>query len=254
MAKITSTESLSKSETINLINAFLYAENTDHPLNLAFTIRWANLPKATGLSQSTLIRRFNSRLSKWFHKHVGEPAHYIYVNEYGSTIKLHSHFMLHVPKDHISAFLNKLPSLIPGCANHGTRFTVYVQPAADFRNELDNVTDPATILIHGNTNTLRTKVLRPHRKQRVGLLRYLLKGTDHTATCRIAQSKYNVAELFGIDHRGTQGTIKNCRRYGISHSLSKSARAKANWHDLTNVLNLRDAIDTGQQGTKETHE
>ena len=240
------TDTLDKDKITTLINAFAFAEHINHPLNLAFTVQWRKLSKGTGRSESTLIRRFTSRLSNWFNRHVGEPAHYIYVNENGSTIKLHSHFLIHIPQAHIRAFLDKLPSLVPGQTSHGDSFTIFIHPDTSVRDALNNQTDPASVLLQSDTRSLSRHVLRPIHSQRVGLFRYMLKGADHTCTCVVAGTEYNFAELLGIRHRGNQGIVTNALRASVSHSLGRKSRKAHGWIELSAILDLRHVLDNPQ--------
>jgi hypothetical protein len=79
--------------------------------------------------------------------------------------------------------------------------------------------------------------LRNKFPQRRGLFLYLLKGIDHSITTKKAGQELNVADLLGIEHRGTQGTV-NCARYGVSQSLGPSTRKRSGWQELNDVLDL----------------
>jgi len=78
----------------NIINAVGYAEQIDAPLTAHFTVTWFAKPGEN--IRGYQIKLFE-RYKKWARYH-GFKAAYVWSLENGSSLGLHTHILLHVPK------------------------------------------------------------------------------------------------------------------------------------------------------------
>lgn len=189
-----------------VLNAFQYAEEKGTPINTYITITPSKLSAFDPATLPYFITQLFHRLGKWLRKSHVEPA-YFYTLENSSRFSSHIHAAIHVPRHLFASFRAAFPSFLLG-----------------YKGE------PHVWEISGNG-------LRWHISQRRGLLRYWLKGMDHS------KGAEGLAAELGIcpDPRspdGQQGTITGARRCGVSHALGIRARQRAGYRERREVSEL----------------
>jgi hypothetical protein len=72
---------------------------------------------------------------------------------------------------------------------------------------------------------------------RAGIMRYVLKGIDHSAFRYVGTETENIAVALGIRHRGQQGNIA-IKRAGTSQNIARGARRAAGWREVRTLEGL----------------
>lgn len=208
---------ISLEEVTNLINAHNYSEKIGLPLTLGMVITWG---KTSNWSEALLkerLSKFLDNVRHWMYRR-DLPVAYIWTTENSYRMKLHTNFLIHVPRDHFWDLVKAMPNLIPHYSGN-----------------------PATYEVVGDSGVKPPKFLF-HTNQRKGIVKYFLKGMDHSKTFTGPDgTTLNVGDALGIAHRGQQGRVPG-RRVGISHSLAPTSRFKGGYIDETDFLALGDII------------
>ena len=209
-------DTISIDETIDLINAFLHAERIGLPLTVGLVITWNKTDHWKDEFLKERRSKFLDNVRHWMiRRHI--PRAYIWTMENSKSMKLHSNFMIHVPRKRFWDFVRALPILIPHYSGN-----------------------PATYKVISDNGESTPKFLY-HLSHRKGFLKYCGKGMDHAATFTDPNGTIlNIGDALGIQHRGAQGRVLG-PRIGISHSLASTARSKGG-SDETDFLALGSLI------------
>ena len=207
------------------INAMLYAESIDRPLNTFVTVIFAHADAMKGESAQPYAQRvarfrarFLERLRAFLVETTGIAA-YIWAAEHSGTPGskgFHLHIAVHLRDVRQRKALER--ALRPGFSEGG-------------------------ILISG---------VRTGDQCREGFLTYTLKRTDHRAfVYRLVYNdegvpewrSVNVAEALSILHYGSDSGAVPGQRLGVSHAINRAARRASGWRELRRIEEWADALD-----------
>jgi hypothetical protein len=77
----------------------------------------------------------------------------------------------------------------------------------------------------------------------MGNLRYICKSLDHNAFIYRGWETYNISDILGIRHVGTDGPIR-IKRAGTTENLGRKARrAAADWKDASSIEEVSDLLN-----------
>lgn len=215
------TDYISRHGGVQLINAFAYSEHIRQPFTAFPIIAWNKTegwkPELLTTRQETFIRR----LRAWYERE-GIPFNYLHTVECGKTLGTHSNFAVHIPqKDYrnklviFKKLVSELDAMVPG-----------------------HTGNPATVKFCMGRET------RPkwywHVNQRLGSLRYLMKGIDPDASFNDGGKRVRWCDYLGIN-ASNQGTVIG-PRYGVSQSLGAASRSATGWQELTAPAELQRAF------------
>jgi len=189
----------------NAVNAFNFCEQIGCPLTVPMNINWG-----FGKSPDQALadqHRFLKLAGQWLTYH-GIPQAWMWAMEYPGY-RLHSHVNLHLPDDPAlyRAFRTKTFSWLPA--------------------EADLTFSP-------NKYTGKPQFME-RMEDRQRRARYACKAVGSDATIRMPdRTQRSIAELLDlselIERKGDQGELP-CKRFGVSRSIDKAARAKAGYTD-----------------------
>lgn len=219
---ITSTDYISRHSTTQIINAFAFAEQNKTPLTAFSEIAWSKTDAWTPDQLPDRQEQFARRLRRWLEQH-NLPDAYVYTVENGGTVGLHTAVAVHIPGPLFWTFVHEVTSLVPGFNGHPCTVKFHEEKRKDSEGQRSNVPK-----------------LHRHPNQRLGSLRYILKGIDPAAAFNTPTGRVRFCDHLGIRPKD-QGTIVG-RRSGVSHALGTVARARAGWSELTAPDELRSAI------------
>lgn len=195
-------KTLTRNQMSNAVNAFHFSELTGTPLTIPINVNWSTgigKPPAQALADQ---HRFLKLAGQWL-AYYGIPQAWMWVMECPSY-RLHSHVNLHLPDDPAlyRAFRAKAFSWIP--------------------------TEAELKFSRGGT-------FMALPKDRQNRARYVLKAVGSDATIRMPdRTQRSIAELLDlselIERKGDQGDLP-VKRFGVSRSIDKAARAKAGYVD-----------------------
>ena len=216
------TDCISRNGIVQLINAFAYSQYINQPFTVFFVIAWNKTedwkPELLPARQEAFIRR----LRAWYERE-GIPFNYLYTVECGEKLGTHSNFAVHLPqKDYrnkltlFKKLVSELDAMVPG--HTGNPCTVKVLP--------DRWTKLPKFYHHVN--------------QRLGSLRYLMKGIDPDASFNNGGKRVRWCDQLGI-RPSNQGTVIG-PRYGVSQSLGTACRSATGWQELTAPAELLSAF------------
>lgn len=210
---MSTTTNISTKGVIDLVNANAFAEAQGTPLTMFVVITWPKTKGWTEVTHSARQSAFFKNLASWT-KYHGAPLAYYWTLEKSNRIGLHMNLAIHAPKPLFGKLVQALPKMIPGF-----------------------IPDTHTLCVIGDTDG--PPKYCSHGNQRLGILKYFLKGMDHTATFSGPNAeKLNFADHIGIQHRGQQGAISG-KRFGVGHSLGDKARRDAGYEDRTSPDGLK---------------
>lgn len=196
------TKSLTRAQLSNAANAFQFSEQIGCPLTIPINVNWSTGIGKTPAQALADQHRFLKLAGQWLTYH-GIPQAWMWAMEYPGY-RLHSHLNLHLPDD---------PALYR--AFHAKAFSW--------------VPAEAELMFSGGGKFM------DHLEDRQNRARYVLKGIGPDATIRMPdRTQRSIAELLDlsdlIKRRGDQGELA-CKRFGVSRSIDKAARAKAGYTD-----------------------
>lgn len=208
----TVTDCISRHAIAQLINAFSFAENIKEPFTTFFYIAWNKTEEWTPDLLSARQEEFIRKLRAWF-KREAIPFNYLFTVEDGPTLGIHSNFAVYLPqKDYrnklvlFKKLISEIDTMIPG-----------------------HIGNPTTVKFS------RGKEPRPkwhwHINQRLGSLRYFMKGIDPTASFNVNGSRIRLCDHLGI--RPSNEGIVIGPRHGVSHTLGTAARSAYGWKEHT---------------------
>ncbi len=211
----TSTDCISRHSTTQIINAFAFAEQNSTPFTAFFAIAWSKTDAWTTDQLPDRQEQFARRLRRWLEQH-NLPDAYIYTVENGGVVGLHTNVAVYIPHPLFLTFQHEITSLVPGFNGN-----------------------PCTVKFYEDRRSSRIQ-FHKHPNQRLGSLRYMLKGVDAAAAFNTPTGRVRFCDHLGIRPKD-QGTIVG-RRSGVSHALGTVARARMGWSELTAPDELRSAI------------
>jgi hypothetical protein len=215
--RMKASDTISIGQITNLVNAFTHAEKMGRPLTLAMVVTWNKTNNWHEDFLKERVGKFLDNVRHWMYRR-NLPVAYLWTMENSYRMKLHTNFMFHVPREYFWDLVKAMPNLIPHYSgNHSTYEVV------------------------GDSGVKPPKFLR-HPNQRKGVLKYFLKGMDHSKTFTGPDgTTLNIGDALGIAHRGQQGRVPG-RRTGLSHSLAPTARSKGGYSDETDFPALGDLL------------
>jgi hypothetical protein len=212
---------LSLTQVRNLTNALAFARNTGRPLNALLTIAWddsrlfqeANWPRF----QTTVLDQTSRQL-----KGYGIAAAFVWTRERARVRGAHTHVLIH---------LGKKPAEIAVCLRD------YLIDRFEFA--------PAGIDFTMNGFGAHTPAMQG------GLLRYVLKGFDHSAFRYdlVEGRTENIGGLLSLDHRGQQGMVA-IKRAGVSQNLGTTSRKANGWLEISNCDALARILNPSLRGAE----
>lgn len=190
-------------------NAYSYASYFSLPINAQLTIAWRHSPLFNETEWPQFQTKLLDKLTRYL-KHRKIKIAFVWSRERETGKGPHTHIAIHLGRRPIQ--------IAPGLRS-------YLTDAFDLGTEGVNI-----VMGQYGANT---------PSMRAGIMRYLLKGMDHTAFryTGIGADTENIANKIGIGHRGGQGIIK-IKRVGASQSISRSARKRAGWTDVRDLVGL----------------
>lgn len=190
----------------NAINALAYSDRVS-PLRAWVSIKKQLPPFPTESEHRSIIQKLMKRFSRWCRVH-GIPCAYIYCFENPRSERRHFHALMHVP----SRLYRELR----------LRFAKWL--GASDRD-----------IVWGNSRTSACRT----QSQRIGCLKYMLKGMDHAVCVNLGGRRTRLSQLLGVDDRGkgSQGRIQG-KRIGLSHSLTRAERKRGGFVELRSPLEL----------------
>jgi hypothetical protein len=200
----------------NLINAMAYAGHRGTPMTLHASIVWryaANFDPQHWMEHQGRV--FES-LKRWLARQGQHDAGF-WVREWGRDKEEHTHLVLHLA-----------PRLRDDLRQH-------LLQAGGFQAQPDDGNEPILITPDPRDRCSRGRRSMTNSNQRGGLLRYLLK---HVSPLAYLDGE-RVMPALGIDSRGRKPCTIVGKRSGVSHSIGRSARAAAGWHELVTVPEMR---------------
>ena len=189
-----------------LINALDFAESVAPRLDTFMTILWRHRPGFDDKEWVKLERLMWVKICQWLRVR-GVEHRCIWVREWGRQKGPHLHALLRVPTAMQLEFRDYLVS------SYGL-----LQGGVIIKASLSG-------------------------KQHVGLLRYLMKGSDRRDFRYRLGETVNVNDLLGIEHRGTAPPI-NVQRCGVTRNLGPSARRDSGFRDRRHLEDVADRITT----------
>jgi hypothetical protein len=151
-------------------------------------------------------------MSEWLRRRGIEPA-YVWTREVSGSQWHHTHFQLHIPKQHTKRIAGELVAFL----KHSFGF------------EPDGVGIKESLGTYGMWS----------RPMRAGNFVYVLKAIDHRDFRYLSSGETeNIGAALGINHRGTQGEVA-IKRAGTSQNLGKAARRAAGWVERRSLEDLR---------------
>lgn len=209
------TDAISIDAMVSLVNAFVYAEHTGTPFTVYFAVAWSKTHNWTDDQLADKQEAFARKLRKWLSAR-NIPVAYAYVGEVGGKIGVHTNVAVHIPKTFFREFQGCLDGLVPGFVGIPCTTKLF----EDQRLELPK--------------------FHYHPNQRLGSLKYTLKGLDPDASFNADGKRVKWCDAIGIRPK-PQGVIVG-RRTGVSHTLGKVARAKAGWTERTSPAAIAEAL------------
>lgn len=138
MTKINTSEYIGRRAVTNLLHGFDFAKNVGHEINLYVVIQLRDQSQATTTTQFTKIRRKFRNWSNYHQRKIGQiptPPIYAYTFE-APTGSTHVNWPVHIPKDMVEEFEQKLPLWVQKATGDLQPFDINVQhitPGTDKR-------------------------------------------------------------------------------------------------------------------------
>ena len=182
----------------NLVNAVAFANHKGSRLTVAITLLWSHVAGFRENRLPELTTQFLQGLARWLRRHANVELHGVWTRERGYQKGHHINIMANIP-------VSRIPQL------------------KDYLMNSFNITANGLDFKYGDFGMKTTAM-------QMGKLRYFCKSLDHTAFLYRGFETYNIAELLGIRHTGTDGVVR-AKRAGTTENLGRTARRQAGWRD-----------------------
>jgi hypothetical protein len=185
-------------QVANLANAVAFVSQTSNRLVVGITLIWSHVAGFREDRLSALTTRLLDRLGRWLRRHVQIDLYAVWTRERGLQKGHHINIMANIPVH-----------LVPRLQEYLTTSFRIKQRGIDCS--------------YGAFG-MQTLAMQ------MGKLRYFCKSLDHTAFVYRGFETFNVAEMLGIRHVGTDGEIR-AKRAGTTENLGPKARRAAGWKE-----------------------
>jgi hypothetical protein len=162
------------------------------------TLLWSHVAEFREDRLAVMTTRLLDRLGRWLRRHAQVALYAVWTRERGYQKGHHINIMANIPV--------RLVSRLHEYLTHSFRIN---ERGLDFS--------------YGNFG-MQTLPMQ------MGKLRYFCKSLDHTAFVYRGFETFNVAEMLGIRHVGTDGAIW-AKRAGTTENLGRKARRAAGWRE-----------------------